>query len=288
MKTTLGIKLVPKELQIPELSFLADEDMLRAYNESITRYGEKARGTLDVFKYKDGVITGSNSFANVELASQNLASPAQLEYAVNLNPDYFRGHYEDIGLVLRTEGDSYNRNDYNARNLYQQLKHRGLTPSPKAPVRISLRGLALEEDKHSGYGLIHRLTDESEVIQLPEFSHENNGRRFLESDERGVPKYLNDKELSELTDEQKSRLRTFYAREDGLGRLFLIGCLGLCSDWFGYLDNSIANGRVAVVSAEGTEKILNGYLTKLQQERDIQIAKIQKNFSKAEDVLKGR
>jgi len=72
----------------------------------------------------------------------------------------------------------------------------------------------LDEDNHSDYGLVHRLTDESEVIQVPELSHTNHGRKFLESDERGVPIYLSDKELSELTEEQKSQLRTFYAKED--------------------------------------------------------------------------
>ena len=137
MKTNQGVKLVPKELQIPEVSFLADKDMLKAYQDGIkTKYNSKqARKTLDIFG-KNGVVQGSNSFAIVELASSSLALPSQVLHASELNPDFFERRYEDLGLVLRTNGDPFRENDYNARNLHEQLEKRGFKPSPDEPVMI--------------------------------------------------------------------------------------------------------------------------------------------------------
>ena len=239
MKTTQGVQLVPKNIQVSKVSFLADEDMLKAYQERIkTKYNSKgARKSLDVFTFNDGVIKGSNSFANVELASEHLATPYQVLYASELNPDFFRGNYEDLGLVLRTNGDSYQPNDHNAKHLYEQLKHRGITPTEESPVMIPLRGLKLQEDSNSSYGLVHLLTDESRdlIVQAPEFSHQNHGKKFNVVDERGVP----------IFDEQGTR--TFYARQGGLGGVFLGRGLGLGSDWDRYIASSSAGGRVAVV-----------------------------------------
>ncbi len=51
---------------VPKVSFLADEDMLKLYQERIESYSEKARKSLDIFTFKDGVIKGSKALANVE------------------------------------------------------------------------------------------------------------------------------------------------------------------------------------------------------------------------------
>jgi len=235
MKTIKGVKLVPRE--IPGVSFLADKNMLKAYQERIKiKYNsKKARNSLDIFEYEDGVIQGSNSFANVELASSELALPSRMLYTSELSPDLFRGNYEDLGLVLRTNGDLYSPNDYNARHLYKQLKHRGIKPSKKSPVLISLRGLALKEDDESSYGLVHLLTDETRIIQAPELSHLNNRKRFSRADERGIPIFDNEGE------------RTFYARQCGIDRFCLDRDLSLVSYWYWGLADSNANGRVAVV-----------------------------------------
>ena len=59
----------------------------------------------------------------------------------------------------------YSNNNYNAMNLYTQLKKRGIKPTEESPVRISLKGLELEEDNDSYYGLVHILTYEAEILQ---------------------------------------------------------------------------------------------------------------------------
>ena len=51
---------------------------------------------------------------------------------------------------------------------------------------ISLRGLILERDENSYYGLIHKITDKSQIVQAPELSPKNNGMRFSGVDERGI------------------------------------------------------------------------------------------------------
>ena len=236
MRTIQGVELVPKK--IPEVSFLADEDMLKAYKESIESHSRKARDSLNIFRYENGVIKGSNLFANIKIASlfpqeYRLALPSEVLQDLELNPDFFRENYEDLGLVLRTNGDLYSPNDYNARHLYKQLKHRGIKPSKKSPVLISLRGLALEEDDESSYGLVHLLTDETQIIQAPELSHLNNRKRFSRADERGIPIFDNE------------GTRTFYTRRNGLGRFSLDRGLDLYSNWGRNLACSNANGRIA-------------------------------------------
>ena len=231
MRTIQRVKLVSKE--ILEVSFLAEEDMQKAYQGRIKSYSEKARNLLNRLEYKDGVIQGSNVFANVELASSELALPSQVLYASELVPDFFRGNYEDLGLVLRTNEDLYSSNDYNARHLYKQLKHRCIKPSEESPVLISLMGLELREDNNSGYGLIHLLTDETQIIQAQELSYLNNGKRFNITDERGIPIFDGEGE------------RIFYTRQDGFGRFCLDRDLDLDSYWNRYLAYSNANGRIA-------------------------------------------
>jgi len=262
MRTIQGVKLVSKE--IPEVSFLADEDMLEAYRERIkTKYNSKearpslARHSLNIFKYEDGVIKGSSPFANVELASSELALPSQVLYASELSPDFFRGNYEDLGLVLRTNGDLYSPNDYNARHLYKQLDHRGIKPSKESPVLILLRGLALEEDDESTYGLVHLLTDETQIIQAPELSHLNDRKRFSRVDERGIPVFDNE------------GTRTFYTRRNGLGRFSLDRGLDLYSYWYRWLTDSNAFSRVAVVKNFPSGN-MDEYLARLSEEGDRQ------------------
>ena len=221
--------------QRQKVSFLADEDMLKAYQEEIKSYSKIAREVLGVLTFKDRVIRGSNSFANVALASEHLALPSQVLHDSQSNPGFFIGNYEDLGLVLRTNGDSFNKNDYNARNLYEQLKRKGFTPSEETPVMVSLRGLSLEEDGNSPYGLIHRIGKQTQIIQAPELSHLNHRKKFSRVDERGIPIF--DKEGG----------RTFYARQGGLDRFILDWGLDLYFGWGRSLSGSSAGGRVAVV-----------------------------------------
>lgn len=229
------IQLVPGNVVYPALSFLADEMRLDDYKERIAKYGERARKTLDIFRFGNGVLIGSNPFANVELASADIALPSQLEHAVRLAPDFFRGTFEDVGLVLRTNGDSYTNNDYVAKNLFQQVRKKtGESPTPECPARISLKGLKLRENDKSAYGLVFRLGDETEVDFVSEFANLNGRKRFLRTDEKGVP----------LFDVDGKRI--LYTRQEGLSVLCLDGLLSLGSD-DGNLASSNDDGRVVLI-----------------------------------------
>lgn len=278
MKTTQlnGVKLVPKELleNIPELYFFNDKGVLDNYQENIKKYGEKARKTLTYdgfpsYNEKRKLVVGSSPFINIELGKLvRLATPSELEQAVRNSPDFFRGTYEDTGFMLQTNGDSYKPNDYVAKELYEQIKKRNI----KLPVRISLKGLDVEEDNNSAYSLVPIITDATELFHSPEFSHKNNGKTFSETDENGVPIW------------DKNGNRTFYARE-GLSGLSLDDDLGLGSDWDGLADSG-SNGRVALVSGEATSQNLEKYLARLQEERKSEIAKFEERYKKAEKFLR--
>lgn len=225
------------------IDFAKGSDTLQKYDESIKGYGSRARKNLDKYSLaRDGTILGSNSFMNAQLGwIVPIATPAEVEKAVRANPDFFRGTYQDVGLVLRSNGDEYRPNDFVARNLAEQAKKRtGKMPTPKTPFRISLKGTSLKEDNSSDYGWVFVLGDETEVIEVPEFNPQNNGERFSKTDERGVPIFDN------------KGNRTFYAKSQGLSRLCLDWYLGLVSDG-GSLAYSDVIGRVSIVEPRSGE-----------------------------------
>ncbi len=242
------LKLVPGNLTSSEVGFLADENVLAEYSERVRRYPAEAQVVLYIFSIdKEGIIKGSNPFANVEIASLDLALPSELEHAVRISPDTFRDTYTDTALLLRSEGDNYGPNTYVARHLAEQVKHRtGNIPTPELPARISLKGLKLQkgENPHSSYRLVFLLGDSTDILFSPEFSHANYGRSFSRTDERGVP----------IWDENGNR--RFYTREVGLSGLCLSRRSLNLNSYNANLASSNADGRVAVVkSAAGTQEI---------------------------------
>ena len=285
----MEIQLTPENIQFPVLSFL-DKDITEEYSEAVKRFNSKrARNSLNIFEYTDEIMNGSNSFGNIlasKIAGIPLASPSQLEHAVRLSPNSFKRTYTEPALILRTNGDSYSDNNHNAMNLYTQLKKRGIKPTEESPVRISLKGLELEEDNDSFYGLVHKLTNEAEILQDRRFNFNNNGEKFLKSDERGVPIYLSDDEISKLSEEKKSQLRTFYARKDGLDGLYLYWDLDLNSYLSRNLALSDADGRVAVAKNFSIGN-MEGYMAKLSEERDSQINEIKEKYEKAMNIMNG-
>jgi hypothetical protein len=219
------------------LDFPRGRNILIKYNEDIARYKDKTRQTLSNFYLGDNnTLIGSSSFMNVQLGSLvNLATPTELELAVEKKPDFFEYQYEDIALVLRSSGDSYAPNDFVAKSLAEQIKKRlGTIPTPEKPVRISLKGLSLKEDLNSSYGLVFVVGDVADIITVPEFSYVNDRKCFEKTDERGVPIF------------NSKGNRTFYARDNGLSWL----CLG----WD--LDLRSSNGNLAKSSSIGRVPII--------------------------------
>jgi len=170
--------------------FLGGDFGKAVLEESKARVKEDYYGNdnLKVLKYDKelDVVTGSNSFTttliNKIIAEQgHTATQAELERIIALNrPDLnLRGHYEDTGLVLRTnEGP----NSYLANDLISQIGNREL------PVMIPLKNLELRNDAHSLYGLAFNII--GETIYAPIFNHYGGFFSSEDIDENGIPKKL--------------------------------------------------------------------------------------------------
>ena len=135
-------------------------------------------------------------------------------------------------VILRSRGDSYQRNNYLAETLADKLKLKSF----KHPYII--RGLGIKQSetpKVIDCDGLEFLTDDTEVKEAPDFNHENHGKKFRRINE----------DYSIEWDEKGSR--TFYARKDGLSRLFLSWGLDLGSD-NERLAGSGGYSRVVVIS----------------------------------------
>lgn len=196
--------------------------------------------TLNVLRYDNKVVKGSNPFA-VVLANQILrqeglrtATQADLEKALNLGVMPLKATYVDTGLVLRTEEDkNFSMNAPLARDLARQVKARGIKFSSKNPVMIPLTGLEIETAGNV-YGLTFRLRENAEIYEAI-ILREGGSFDSKDIDEKtGLP--------AKLTNGN----RKLYTRNSGLSRLCLVDGLGLASV-NGFLDVSYEYGRVVVV-----------------------------------------
>lgn len=263
------VSLMPRDLAVPRARFLTEENQAR-YEEACNRFnGEKARDSLRVSQ------RGSNLF-KVLLLNQigvRTATFPELDLIVQNDRDFLSGTWEDSReVVLRSKGDSYSNNDYLAKRLAKDLKIRG---SIKTPLVVS--GLVPFEDKNSDYGLVLKPTGETQVIKAPDFSHENDGRKF-----RAInPDYT--VEFDDTSD------RTLYTKGGGISRLGLgrgrvaDACWDVLADWD-------AGGRVVeILDAEGVApQKFKEYLIKLEQEKERQLQELDKRFVDAQKVLKGK
>ena len=134
------------------------------------------------------------------------------------------------------------------------------------------------ETPQQGYGI--NIIPRTDFTAIPDerLAHKNNRKRFTNVDDLGLPIF------------DKNGTRTFYTRNQGLSRLYLGRNLDLDSG-IGDLSYSDSDGRVVVVSAEGTEganSTLQQHLAKLNQQADAQKQEIDKRFAQAQEVLRGQ
>ncbi len=244
-----GKPLIELPEVIPVANYLTGDFGKEALGEYKERASEDYNNNryLTVLNFQDNVVKGSNPFAvilmNQVLAQEGIrtATPADLELILRTNALNLRNQYEDSALVLRSTDDP---NKYLAKDLEQQLKARGKV---KYPLMIPLTSLELINDDNSNYKLTFKLRESSVIIYASQLAHENNGKRFSETDEQGLPIF------------DLSGSRILYTRDSGLSRLGLGGNLGLGSLWDG-LDDSSAGGRVVAVRGEATRADLKADL----------------------------
>jgi hypothetical protein len=240
---------IPKEEPKTEFSFSEyskamflegdfGQEILLDYLERVQGQYQNA-SALDVLKFADNVVKGSNLFAFVLLnhilreKNMRIATPRDLEKILKNNELDLKGTYGDSALVLRSDGDP---NSYLAGKLIEEVKQNN--GSIEYPTMIPLAGLELEYDSGSPHNLSFRLGSNSQIIYAPQLDNSNNGKKFSEGDEKGLPVF-ND-----------NGSRTLYTGSDGLRRLYRNRYLDL-NAWNVDLASSNSDGRV-VVCAEGT------------------------------------
>ncbi len=255
------VELMPRKIREegwPKARFLSKQEQEK-YEESCERYSGKAGQSLNVPR------KGSNLFKVLQLNQIGIrtATTPELELALENGLDY--GFGDGREAILRSKKDSYHPNDYVAKDLAKKLGIKTV----KNPLIVT--GLGLEEDEASVYGLTLKPTDSTNIIEAPDFSHENNRRKF----KRVNPDY---------TIEFSDKGITLWTREEGISRLCSIprGLGSNCRD----LANSGSLGRVVVVSGEATTQNLERYVKDLREKTQKQISEIQERARKAESYVR--
>lgn len=267
-----GKQIVPKGFKFPEADFLKG-DFGKAVNEEVQ--GKYQFPAINKIKYSDNIIKGSNPFYVVAVneiirPGYLTATPADLENILETNILDLNSIYEDSALVLRSEKDP---NSYLAKKLMNQVK--AINHRIKMPVVIPLAGLELEADSNSEYGLAFKLREDAEIIYAPILNKETANFSSEDINKRtGLPKKLGNGN------------RTLYTRQEGLHRLCLDSYLYLYSgdDDLGV---SYDGGRVVVVKSgeAASQKFLDKYLSKLEQERTSKEKDIENKFISAKQII---
>ncbi len=277
------VELIPEEIVFPRARFSSDGEY-DTYNEKVKSFNsEKARDSLKVSR------EGSQLF-QVSLLNQlgiKTANLSEIYHIWDINPNFLSGHYEDVPkVVLRTNGDSYSPNDLVARTLYDAAKKRSFIKGNLKHSHV-LRGLKVEENKDSEYGLVLVPGEDFSCEEAPVFDYENNQRKFLKV-EKEMPVLLSNKDISELSEEDKQKLKTLYTKKEGVSRLD-VGRYSYLDSGNGDLSDSSSDGRVVVIDAAGvSQKKLEDYLLRIKQERKNQEASLEERFKTAMNILSGK
>ena len=227
------IQLIPRELReagFPTAHFLSEEEQ-NTYQQSLKEFSGKAYDSLNIGR------NGSSLWKVLWLNQIGIKTATLLKLELALENDLpLSGYYADSReVIVRSNGYSYPKNKYLAQKLTHDLKLK-TWDNP-----YIIKNLKIKQDEQSAYGLSF-IVDNAEVIEAPDFHHNNHGRTF---------KRINDDYTIAWDDANK---RTFYARDNGLSRVYVGGGSVVGSD-DGRLDISGDCGRVVVVgNATGAQK----------------------------------
>jgi len=240
-----------------ESASILDASVLAAYNDSIQKYNQTLRAYLSKYAQSNGALAGSSPLMQVHLSDSGLLpgdakviTRRELETALSRSTDFLSDVYTDFGIVLWTPGDSHKTNDLPAKVMAEQLKKRGIELGDGKLVPLTV--LSLQEDTNSDYGSVFILNDKANKDNILDY-------RDFKWDHR---------------------------RREGISS----AGLDMDRDWDAdivFLGASNCDGRVAVVSGEATSrKILENHLTNFRQEREAELAEIQRKYAKREALLR--
>jgi len=145
-------------------------------------------GGIDLISGRN-IVRGTNSLylaaVNGILRPKGMrtATPADLEEIIRNKALNFFETWVESALILRSDG---NPDSYLAKDILKQLGFR-LGNDLCMPLMIPLSDVELIEDVNSPYGLRFNLREDANATYTPQLWHENNGKRFSETDEKGLP-----------------------------------------------------------------------------------------------------
>lgn len=171
-------------------------------------------------------------------------------------------------FVVRSAKDSRGQNQAFLDQIVSLVEQK--QGEARFPFKIS--GFDVAKDGQGSYGYKIVPTENFTVVEDERFEARYNGRKFNSVDEAGIPLF------------DKSGSRSWYARDNGLSRLYLNRNWDLCSN-YEVLANSDGYGRVVLVRGEATREILNKSLGELQSAQAKQIAEIGERAEKAKRYL---
>lgn len=187
-----------------------------------------------------------------------------------------KGKYyiDSRNLIARTKTDSdYEKNNSLLKTLYELAEEK--LGNVKGPFMVEGFNFVLNPEDRNGYGLTLIKKPDFKIVQDERLDGKYNGKTFLSVDELGLPSF------------DKNGNKTWYARNNGLSRVFLYWDLDLNSG-NGNLANSYDYGRVVALNAEGVapKNLVEDKLKELQRQRDLQLAQINEKYQRAEAILR--
>lgn len=230
---------------------------------------DKVKETIkDGLWYNDGVMEGSSTFSSARTDSElrplgiRVATLADLSNSEVM--EIIKGrHYSDTpAIVFRSMEDCYEPNKILIKTFAPLVEQK----AGKLEFPCLVTGFDVVPSEDKGYGLEIVARDDFAVRKDERLAGKYHGSNFSDVDEFGLPKF------------DKKGSRTWYARDEGLSRLYLYRDLILVS-YIGDLSYSDDIGRVVLVRDEvaGVEN-----LAKLYEQRRSELSK---RARKAEAVL---
>ncbi len=218
------------------------EELYNTFNQDIKdNYVNNLKIKVLNYDSKTNSITGSNIFAVSRLSEilreygLRTAIPSDDRYGNISNLVKGRFYTDFNALILRTAGDSYKPNDKIAKDLAEKIENR--EGKLKLPLIVVAPLVRYSQDKENSYQLVFDLSDKTQIIEDERLDGKKyRTEKFNEVDDLGLPLF------------NKEGDRTWYAREDGLARLYLGRGLYAGSD-AGVLACSSAGARVVLVSS---------------------------------------
>ena len=223
------------------------KEIVDEYN-SVVKSKYRDNFELKVLTFQDNVVKGSSDYAiflmNDIIAKYGLrtVNPANTQKIIDINEDFLKGFYVDLGIVLRNENETNEylarQNEYLARQLANQAKDRNYKFSNSNPLVFKPSDLELTLDNNSFSGLGFKIKDSAIPFNAPELSYENNSKKFNKTNENGVP-------IFDINGNRPNN--TMDIIENGLSRFSLYTDLGLDS-WNDDFYGSREIGRIVLVN----------------------------------------